>query len=274
MTTATVESMSNTEVRECERCGARTEVPVLRVRGQVVIRGKLCDPCIEAAKDETQAHQRRESEEAKRLMFEKREERIRSHLKDCGANPWEHGDSTLGNFDPGESGAVPVEAAKDFVEAVRTAGQWEPVRGLYLFGDTGAGKTHLAVGALRSAILTMSSNPNELVFDHAARLITEIQDTYSTRRSAEEVIERRIDAKVWFLDDFGTEQASEDAIRRLTVIFNERAMRPTLVTSNIAPHNVLGRNPSMYRIVSRLGPEYFRRVQVKGSDRRQKRAGQ
>lgn len=264
---------NSTEVRDCERCSASTEMPVVRYQGRVLMSGRYCDSCVTALAAEREAEKRREAEEAERRILAKREEVIRHHLSRCGANPWEHGDSTLDGYDTSESGPTSLEATREFVETARSAGQWDPVRGLYLFGPTGAGKTHLAVGALRSLILTTIRDPDELVFDHAARLITEIQDTYSTRQSVEEVMERRINARVWFLDDFGTEQASADAVRKLTVIFNERAMRPTLVTSNLAPHEMLERSTSMDRIVSRLGPAYFRRVRVQGSDRRQKREG-
>ena len=230
--------------------------------------GILCGECREKEHAEEEAERQRRAAQLRDAERERRAGCLAELLERVGANAWEHQHATLENFDPSEAGAAPVAAVREFVAAVRRAGPYTPVRGLYLFGDTGPGKTHLAVAAARELLLDPSIPVDDVVFDHALALITEIQDTYNTGASAQSILDRRINAKVWILDDLGTEAPSDDAARRLTLIFTQRAMRPTIVTSNLAPDLLEQRHPALGRVQSRLGPLYFRTVHVKGRDRR------
>lgn len=206
-------------------------------------------------------------EENRRRMGIKLQERILDNLKKAGVNVWDHHDASLDSFDSSECGPVPVEAARTFIAAVKAAGKYDQVRGLYLWGDTGAGKSHLAVSIARELLLDQDFG-GEVVYDHALRLIGRIQRTYSSDESADAVLDRRINAGVWILDDLGTENPSADVVRRLTEIFTERAMRPTVVTSNLDPAALEARHSELFRVSSRMGPRYFRTVEVKGRDRR------
>jgi DNA replication protein DnaC len=228
----------------------------------------MCYDCERERQKQREAEEAEKREKERRRTAARRSEVVHSCLADCGANPFEHGNATIDNYDAGDAGDEPVRAVRDFVEEVKTLGRWDGMRGLYLFGDTGTGKSHLAVAALREIILHGDHDLSDVVFDHALALIGEIQDTYSEGTSAAKVIRKRVDAAVWILDDFGTENPSADVVRRLTEIFTRRAMRPTLVTSNIPPHALEDRHPELYRVQSRLGPAYFRAIEVKGRDRR------
>lgn len=186
----------------------------------------------------------------------------------AGVNVWDLGSATLENFRTDQSGRAPLGATLEFLHVLRTAGPYQPVRGLYLFGETGAGKSHLAAAVARELLLDPKIDEGSVIFDHALRLIGRIQSTYSSHERSDEIIDRRINTGCWILDDLGSEAPSADVARRLTEIFTERAMRPMLVTSNLPPHQLEDRNPELFRVVSRLGPRYFRVVEVKGSDRR------
>lgn len=265
-------SSSNEEVRSvtCPRCGATRQVRILLIDGRPLFatRPSMCDPCSAILEQEKQEREARERADEERERAERRRAGILDLLTAAGVNAWDHGAATLDNFDPSQSGPSPVEAVREFLAEARGAEKYSPVRGLYLFGDTGSGKSHLAVAAARELLLDMEIDPAEIVFDHALRLIGRIQRTYNNDESADEVLDRRINARVWILDDLGTENPSADVVRRLTEIFTERAMRPTIVTSNLAPNQLEGRHTEFYRISSRLGPRYFRTVQVRGADRR------
>lgn len=250
----------------CPDCRAEWQVFALTRPATRVVR--VCPDCVE--KREQRAAE--EAREAKRQELEARQERRRSEVMElmhaAGVNVWDHGSATLANFDSGECGPAPMEAVWEFLRDVRRAGRYDPVRGLYLFGGTGAGKSHLAATVARELLLDVEIDPGTIVYDHALRLIGRIQRTYSSQESTDAVLDRRINARVWILDDLGTEAPSADVVRRLTEIFTERAMRPTLITSNLAPPELESRHPEFFRVVSRLGPRYFRTVQVKGRDRR------
>jgi DNA replication protein DnaC len=238
----------------------------LSLMGRVMYPQKVCGPCIEKGREEERRLDALQRQHVSKLEGQDRELTLRKLLHDLGANPWEHGHASLDNFDPGDSPKA-LGAAREFANAVKAAGKYDPVRGLYLWGETGPGKTHLAVGVVRW--LLEEDYRGDIVFDHAASLIARIQDTYGRKdERTMSVLEKRVHAGLWILDDFGTERPSDDVIRHMTVIFAERAMRPTLVTSTSSPDRMDRDRPDMMRVLSRLGPKYFRTVEVKGRDRR------
>lgn len=265
---STSEAQIVVEVRRCIHCDREFEAQGYRLFGRVLGIANECTACKARIEEEKLEAARRLDEEARERIRQDREDRILEYLRSSGVNPWAHGRCTLDGYDASESGTGPVAAVREWLDAVRTADRYEPVRGLYLFGPTGCGKTHLAVGALRELLIDPAFPADSIVFDHALSLITRIQDTYNTRESTEAILERRIRARVWILDDLGTEKPSDDVVRRLTMIFTEREGRPTLVTSNIAPDALEQRHPEFFRLVSRFGPAHFRVVQVQGRDRR------
>lgn len=253
--------------RKCATCGESFITTPLFYSGREIAQKKVCDPCIDREKATIAKRDVRQQAHVAQLEGQDREDAIRQLLHDAGANPWEHGHATLDNFDPADSPKA-LGSAREFAAAVHTAGKYQPVRGLYLWGDTGTAKTHLAVGVIRW-LLEQGFNARSVVFDHAAGLMARIQNTYGRKEeSTMTVLEKRIDAGLWILDDFGTERASDDVIRHLTVIFAERAMRPTLVTSNYSPARMDKERPDLMRVLSRLGPAYFRTEEVRGRDRR------
>lgn len=260
----------HTTTATCERCDGEFRAPVLRVPGmrRPIVAQRFCDACVEALAVEKAEAERQEAEERRERIRRERQDRILEILHHAGVNPWAHGRCTLDSYDASESGPGPVEAVREFLAAARRAGAYDPVRGLYLFGPTGTGKTHLAVAAARDLLSDPETQPGAVVFDYALSLISRIQDTYATGASTDEILDRRINAGIWILDDLGTEKPSDDVVRRLTMIFAEREGRPTLVTSNFPPDQLEQRHPEFFRLASRFGPRSFRAVEVRGRDRR------
>jgi DNA replication protein DnaC len=251
----------------CPTCEREYDRRFFIVLGRRAFEQPECDACQEARHTKEEEEKLEEAKRADEIAQKRRKEKINEWLAVAGANPLEHR-QRLADCRDEDFGAGVLRTVREFVDRVKKRDRWDPMRGLYLYGATGTGKSHLATAIVRELLETTDLKPVALVFDHALSLIGEIQDTYSEGTAAGPVIRKRVDATLWVLDDLGTEKPSEDVVRRLTEIFTRRAMHPTLVTSNLHPSELEGRHADLFRVASRLGPAYFKTVEVKGRDRR------
>lgn len=193
---------------------------------------------------------------------------IHDALDRVGVNVRRHGHLSLGDLDPAGCSSAIVRA-QDFCKQVQAAGDWDPVASLYLFGTNGVGKSQMAACVIR-ALLERGLRPSEIVWDHASRLMTVIQDSYGTG-GTERLLRKREHARVWVLDDFGTERPTPDVLRILTDLFTAREGSPMVATSNYDPDELGARFDDLVgwqRLCSRLGPKNFRIVRIEGPDRR------
>ncbi len=125
--------------------------------------------------------------------------------------------------------------AKMFVK--RFVQEFTPVReesepGLLLMGSCGAGKTHLAVAALKEIVLRGHSG---LFYDYR-ELLKEIQDSYNAESQSTEmgVLEPVLKAEIFVLDDVGSSKPSSWALETVGHVLNTRynEKRVTLLTTN------------------------------------------
>jgi DNA replication protein DnaC len=106
-------------------------------------------------------------------------------------------------------------------------------RGLFLEGQPGVGKTHLAVAVLRDV---MQSKGARGLFYDTRDLLRVIRGTYneSTHTTELDVLRPVMTADLLVLDDLGAEKTSEWVEETMNLIVNTRynERRPTLFTSN------------------------------------------
>jgi len=124
-----------------------------------------------------------------------------------------------------EQSKLVVEAfARDYPVGTET--------GLLLMGPCGAGKTHLAVAALRQIVLRGHTG---LFYDYR-ELLKEIQASYNPENQSTElgVLEPVLTADVLLLDDLGASKPSPWALETVGHILNNRynERRITLLTTN------------------------------------------
>jgi len=118
--------------------------------------------------------------------------------------------------------------------AQRLAAEFPAVtRGLFLEGQPGVGKTHLAVAVLKQIIQTTGARG---IFYDTRDLLRLIRSTYdaSTRTTELEVLRPVMTADLLVLDDLGAEKTSEWVEETLNLIVNTRynERRLTIFTSN------------------------------------------
>jgi DNA replication protein DnaC len=136
---------------------------------------------------------------------------------------------TLGNFT-----AYNESLERAVAQAKRVADAFPDVsRGLFLEGQPGVGKTHLAVAVLKQAIQTTGARG---VFYDTRDLLRVIRSTYdaSTRTTELDILRPVMTAELLVLDDLGAEKTSEWVDETMNLIVNTRynERRLTIFTSN------------------------------------------
>lgn len=143
----------------------------------------------------------------------------------------------------------------------------ESRRGIYIYGDVGTGKTHIAYAIAKQAQEWMPTVP--VVFWNTTELLDEMRkdidrDGYSKVRPDERIMESR---GLLFLDDLGAEKVTDWVGEKLYMMINKRYNEelPMIITSNLPIASLSERIGD--RTVSRI-VEMCDVVELKGEDRR------
>ncbi len=124
--------------------------------------------------------------------------------------------------------------AKKYVEEYSL----ENSKGLYIYGQTGVGKTHIAVGILKALI----ARGFEGVFYNVVDLLDAIRSTYDPKNSGipKNRLERDLKRQIIVLDDFGMQKMSSWVADRLYALINRRYQdcKTIVITSNITMQDV------------------------------------
>jgi DNA replication protein DnaC len=139
-------------------------------------------------------------------------------------------------------------------------------RGLWLFGDTGTGKTTLAMLVSKMAL----ESGHSVAIYSLPKLLAHIRRTYDSEPGGDSYLaffERLTSVDLLHIDDLGAEKRSDWVLEQLYALINERyeAQRSVLVTTNL-PHEELEEQIGS-RTVSRLS-QICDEVPLFGSDRR------
>lgn len=164
-------------------------------------------------------------------------------------------------------------------QAARPVWEWDGQRNLVLSGDTGRGKTHLAIAALRREVQERGRLGRWL---YVPQLLTEIKRRYGSEEralgSAEAYIDRLVAWPLLVLDDLGAERATGWVAEQLTALFDRRLQvgGVTLVTTNLADAAAIAAQYAPEedrmagsRLASRIGPRDYLWVRAAGRDMRQ-----
>ncbi|HEY5942296.1 MAG TPA: ATP-binding protein [Solirubrobacterales bacterium] len=139
-------------------------------------------------------------------------------------------------------------------------------RGLWMFGDTGTGKTTLAMLISKAAL---EAGKTVAIYS-LPKLLARIRRTYDSEPGGDSYLsffERLTSVDLLHIDDLGAEKRSDWVLEQLYALVNERyeAQRSILITTNL-PHPELEEQIGS-RTVSRL-TQMCDEVEVRGDDRR------
>lgn len=145
---------------------------------------------------------------------------------------------TFSNFDQD----VSDEAMNARQRAMTYVFDWEEHRetgqGIYLCGDVGTGKTHLAVAVMNEL---MSKKRVPSLFVTIPELLDNLRGSYNDPgRNLDEWMDAVKNADLLVLDDLGSERVTEWVRERLFVLINHRYREalPTVFTSNVGPKDL------------------------------------
>jgi DNA replication protein DnaC len=159
---------------------------------------------------------------------------------------------------------IAVNEVKGFVDDLET--RLQEGRGLWLFGDTGTGKTTLAMLISKAAL---EAGKTVAIYS-LPKLLARIRRTYDSEPGGDSYLsffERLTSVDLLHIDDLGAEKRSDWVLEQLYALVNERyeAQRSILITTNL-PHPELEEQIGS-RTVSRL-TQICDEVEVRGNDRR------
>lgn len=157
-----------------------------------------------------------------------------------------------------------VAEVRSFVEELDE--RLDSGRGIWLFGDTGTGKTTLAMLISKEALAAGRS----VAIYSLPKLLARIRRTYDSEPGGDSYLaffQRLTSVDLLHIDDLGAEKRSDWVLEQLYALINERyeAQRSVLVTTNLQ-HDELEEQIGA-RTVSRLS-EICDEVPLFGPDRR------
>ena len=172
---------------------------------------------------------RRQKADEVRFKADQRERYLHRIAAECGMPKRERGYG-FDNFRPRPGTEKALRWCREYAdqfERIRTTG-----KGLFLFGSTGSGKTHLAC-AVGNQLLAAGI---PVVYWSVPALYRKIKASFGRDSSCseEDVLEPCLTAALLILDDVGAEKPSEWTASTAYSIINDRSdnLRPTILTSN------------------------------------------
>ena len=152
--------------------------------------------------------------------------------------------ATLDNFVVPQDNPIARDQLGTVLRQMRTyVREYKPkdLPGMLLVGDTGAGKTHLAVGVMKALL----DKGHQCVFFDYQNLIERIRSGWdeASGMSDKEAYRTALDAEVLVLDDLGAHRLKEWVQDTIEAIITHRCNRrmPLIATTNLPDPDITGR---------------------------------
>ena len=213
---------------------------------------------------------------AQQADFIEHKRRAEVLLMQAGLSVGRYENFRLSNWDPKRQGGDALrvfDAVQDYIAAVVERGRnW-----LYLHGDYGLGKTHLAVATIRKIAGDRLWRPHIIVWPELCGLT---QEGWGSKSGAEGAMWGAARAaRILLIDDLDKTQTSPWAMSKLYSLINGRCDRrlPTIITANrsiMQLREVWSASRKDHvkdtggAVLSRIGGQLVKAVEFKGEDQR------
>lgn len=145
--------------------------------------------------------------------------------------------------------------------------------GIYIYGDSGTGKTHLTACMCNELISQM----HQCLFTNFFEISKLIQSTWNGNADSEVVIKRICEVDFLFLDDLGTEIVTKNGQDnwlqgQVFDIINKRYnnKKPTIFSSNYSLNQLITERGMMKKTVDRIGEMSTAMIKLSGDSYRRK----
>jgi DNA replication protein DnaC len=165
------------------------------------------------------------------------------HLQEQAGIPPNYQHASLDNFQIPQDNPIARHGLGTVLMQVRSFVREFPVgipSGLLLIGESGSGKTHLAVAALKALI----DKGHEGVFFDYQNLLDRIRSSFDRASGASdrEAYRSALDAEVLLLDDLGAHRVTDWVEDTVTAIITHRCnnRKPLIATTNLPDRDITG----------------------------------
>ena len=145
--------------------------------------------------------------------------------------------------------------------------------GMYIYGDSGTGKTHLTACMCNE----LMSHMHQCLFTNFFEISKLIRSTWNGNTASEDVIRRICEVDFLFLDDLGTEMVTKNGEDnwlqgQVFDIINKRYnnRKPTIFSSNYSMNELITDRGLMKKTVDRIGEMSTAMIKLSGESYRRK----
>lgn len=145
--------------------------------------------------------------------------------------------------------------------------------GMYIYGDSGTGKTHLTACMCNE----LMSHMHQCLFTNFFEISKLIRSTWNGNADSESVVRRLCEVDFLFLDDLGTEMVTKNGEDnwlqgQVFDIINKRYnnKKPTIFSSNYSMNELIADRGLMAKTVDRIGEMSTAMIKLTGDSYRRK----
>lgn len=197
------------------------------------------------------AYERETAEKEAQIAAEEREERERKHNELVSEIMRESGlgarfanrtfDTFIADQDNMDAYEAAVEYVEDFKKMLPAPGTAPDItrNGLFIMGNPGTGKTHLAAAIANKLI----GGEHRVIMATMIDLLGSVRNSFSYEDGGAQVLNRYKKVPLLIIDDLGKEPPTEWAVSTIYNIINGRyeAYLPTIVTANYSDKDLINR---------------------------------